>query len=829
MMIKSWSFCAAVAVLGCAPVSASANLLTNGSFEDTTNFVNNDGVFDSDLLLDGSTAMTGWTVRSGRGFGEGVQWIGPTNPFGLSAADGSYFLDLTSAHSGRPYGGVEQTIATQKGATYSLTFDLGSAEKFGIQAGIEVTAGSATDSFISTNDGRQQNLWQLESMSFTGSGPSTTIVLQGDAGLNYIGLDNVTVAPTSGAIPEPSTWAMMLLGFAGLGYAGFRRSAKVAALAHILCLTQVAAGICWRRGVRDSIHRGLIAVSVFGLLTVAAKATSYDLAAQFSGAQGIWSYGYLPPGTQTEIPFPNFVAATVSSPLEYWNNPRLSSDPLHPPVDAFNTSSTDTPLPSTVLFLPRQAAFHPGPRDQIAVYVFTAPQTGRYDLQSTFSGRDYAGPTDTQVQVVERIAPGNHDTLFTGIVNGYAGDPNRAAFGASPSITFDDTLTLTAGQSIDFEVAWDPHNTRIGGPYHNDTTAISARLTTVVPEPSTWAMMLLGFVSLGFAGFRRRREGRGLVDEIPYSNFEGRPCHPIRFSGATRQYWGTHPPLNLRARGSRRSLGMQRLVTPILVRAPNADTSPDKRPNFVRWVMKSRFAGLVAAVGLTIAASATAYAATIVVNSKDDIYAAGGNSSASAAGGIAPVDISVNGDSTLTFGATGRFVGCFGCPSGDADGVGAGGPSSNIGAGSISGISAPGSGSLVGVFVPTGGPKGLAPRSLDFTGAGGTSFTSLSPELDQVFFIGDGLTGDGTGTRQSFIAPSGASLLYLGISDSCNYSTPSCYFDNSGRFTVNVSGAVSGVPEPSTWVMMLLGFGGLAFTGSRRSKKNRFFGLGCAS
>ena len=28
------------------------------------------------------------------------------------------------------------------------------------------------------------------------------------------------------AAPEPSTWAMMLLGFAGLGFAGYRRGAR---------------------------------------------------------------------------------------------------------------------------------------------------------------------------------------------------------------------------------------------------------------------------------------------------------------------------------------------------------------------------------------------------------------------------------------------------------------------------------------------------------------------------------------------------------------------------------------------------------------------------
>jgi hypothetical protein len=33
------------------------------------------------------------------------------------------------------------------------------------------------------------------------------------------------------SVPELSTWAMMALGFAGLGYAAFRRGAKARALA----------------------------------------------------------------------------------------------------------------------------------------------------------------------------------------------------------------------------------------------------------------------------------------------------------------------------------------------------------------------------------------------------------------------------------------------------------------------------------------------------------------------------------------------------------------------------------------------------------------------
>jgi hypothetical protein len=62
----------------------------------------------------------------------------------------------------------------------------------------------------------------------------TGLIAQNDAG--HVNLNPFTIngellastASTTTDTPEPSTWAMMLIGFVGLGYVGYRRSTRLA-------------------------------------------------------------------------------------------------------------------------------------------------------------------------------------------------------------------------------------------------------------------------------------------------------------------------------------------------------------------------------------------------------------------------------------------------------------------------------------------------------------------------------------------------------------------------------------------------------------------------
>jgi hypothetical protein len=98
----------------------------------------------------------------------------------------------------------------------------------------------------------------------------------------------------------------------------------------------------------------------------------------------------------------------------------------------------------------------------------------------------------------------------------------------------------------------------------------------------------------------------------------------------------------------------------------------------------------------------------------------------------------------------------------------------------LSGITHPATLPLCGVFVGAE-PVKMTP-DLNYYGIP-TTQQYISPELNQVFFIGDGFSSDNF--WQVFMIPAGARALYLGVPESeCVIGLPGGYHDNRGSFLV---------------------------------------------
>jgi hypothetical protein len=202
-----------------AAVDAHASLITNGSFENTSNsFVGDANHVDA--LPSGSSAIPGWTTTNG----VPTAWIENGNPYGISASDGQFFLDLTSYSNVGTYGGVSQSFSTTAGNNYVVTFDLGYGGASGAFRGpvsLRVTAGASSGTFTSAAGSPNPAVWDHETFHFTAVSGTTQLSLIGlsTTGGEYIGLDHVDVEPGApGTVPEPASCALFVLGsclFAG--------------------------------------------------------------------------------------------------------------------------------------------------------------------------------------------------------------------------------------------------------------------------------------------------------------------------------------------------------------------------------------------------------------------------------------------------------------------------------------------------------------------------------------------------------------------------------------------------------------------------------------
>ena len=186
------------------------------------------------------------------GYGTGATFdTVAAQPYGSTASSGS-FLDGGAAFSGSgvvmnnggqgslglyatPYGDATNYLAVLGGGSEQIAFS--SLEtSFGLYWGsvdtynsltfyngnvsVATISGADVDPPLEANCGQTQ--YASNGYVLISALPQFDRVVAASSS-NSFEFDNV-VAGGASAVPEPSTWAMLLLGFAGLGYAGFRRS-----------------------------------------------------------------------------------------------------------------------------------------------------------------------------------------------------------------------------------------------------------------------------------------------------------------------------------------------------------------------------------------------------------------------------------------------------------------------------------------------------------------------------------------------------------------------------------------------------------------------------
>ncbi|WP_294041248.1 PEPxxWA-CTERM sorting domain-containing protein [Sphingomonas sp.] len=217
-----------------ATAATAQNLVVNGSFETNTLSPGN----YRDMLV-GSPDLPGWTIigPAGTHISQVDQAYAGNPGYSFPAQDGKLWVDLAGYSDNAP-DGVQQTVATTIGASYDFSFWLGNVtggQYFGTQSLVNVLLNGSSFSCVNTVQ-TLTTTWQQCSRSFVATSALTTFsISNGDPSSDYSNaIDNVVLqlsARQPGGVPEPATWATIIMGFGVIGGALRRRQRDMPALA----------------------------------------------------------------------------------------------------------------------------------------------------------------------------------------------------------------------------------------------------------------------------------------------------------------------------------------------------------------------------------------------------------------------------------------------------------------------------------------------------------------------------------------------------------------------------------------------------------------------
>jgi hypothetical protein len=200
-----------------SPALASTNLVTNGYFSqpDPSTYIHGDWTE--------SASIPGWTSNTTDTIETGLN-----STYGL----GSYLGSTTNLElNDNTWGSISQTITgLTVGETYDLTFGYGIRQDAGVQQMVVSIGGAPLGTLNAPNE--PTSSWHAEYYAFTATAASEILTFTSNVttGGNPAEGNELTAVSLT-ALPEPMTWALMLVGFAGIGGAlrvGRRRLAIAA-------------------------------------------------------------------------------------------------------------------------------------------------------------------------------------------------------------------------------------------------------------------------------------------------------------------------------------------------------------------------------------------------------------------------------------------------------------------------------------------------------------------------------------------------------------------------------------------------------------------------